>query len=424
MLFQRFLLTVVGLLLFICASSVSAAEVTVSPMAGGFVFDSERGLKNSPAYSLGLGLNFNQHWSVEGTADYVETEFDGSDTKWNFYSGRIGILYHFTPIDNLTPYLLVGAGVFRFNADDNGQLTYGLGTKLAISENVDLRLEARGAVELDMDKEDLHDTYNHFAFGAGFVFKFGQLTASSPEYQPQADTPDTQLEQSVMPEPEPAPPVEDSDNDGVIDTLDRCPVTPYGTPVDAEGCPKTVKFVDSDNDGVSDVLDACPETPASAEVDIRGCPVVSEIDSDNDGVSDVMDKCPDTAPQIPVDGAGCPELSKKLEIAGLVIEYATSQSGFSEEAAKELKLLSAKVQSTEKGRLLVEGHTDSVGKESYNIKLSQERAEKVRRALIKDFGVAADRVVARGFGPFEPVADNSTQEGRQQNRRVVVRYEP
>jgi outer membrane protein OmpA-like peptidoglycan-associated protein len=92
----------------------------------------------------------------------------------------------------------------------------------------------------------------------------------------------------------------DSDHDGVFDGLDRCPDTPANArPVDATGCP-----LDSDHDGVADYLDRCPNTPANARpVDATGCPV----DSDHDGVADYLDRCPNTpANARPVDAAGCP----------------------------------------------------------------------------------------------------------------------
>jgi outer membrane protein OmpA-like peptidoglycan-associated protein len=68
----------------------------------------------------------------------------------------------------------------------------------------------------------------------------------------------------------------------------------------------------------------------------------------------------------------------------------------------------------------VAGHTDDVGDPAANMKLSQQRAETVRTYLIQK-GVPADRITAKGYGDTEPVADNSTAEGKKQNRRTEVR---
>lgn len=72
------------------------------------------------------------------------------------------------------------------------------------------------------------------------------------------------------------------------------------------------------------------------------------------------------------------------------------------------------------GVLQVEGHTDNVGRTASNISLSHRRAEAVREALIAR-GVAADRLVAQGFGAEQPVSDNTTDEGRARNRRIEIR---
>jgi OOP family OmpA-OmpF porin len=70
-------------------------------------------------------------------------------------------------------------------------------------------------------------------------------------------------------------------------------------------------------------------------------------------------------------------------------------------------------------RVRVEGHTDSMGSESYNQGLSQRRAEAVRRYLVGQ-GIAASRIEARGFGESRPEASNDTAEGRALNRRVAL----
>jgi outer membrane protein OmpA-like peptidoglycan-associated protein len=70
-------------------------------------------------------------------------------------------------------------------------------------------------------------------------------------------------------------------------------------------------------------------------------------------------------------------------------------------------------------RLAVEGHTDSVGGDEYNMKLSEQRADAVRDYLVQQ-GLSSDGVTAKGFGKTMPVADNSTAAGRQQNRRVEL----
>jgi outer membrane protein OmpA-like peptidoglycan-associated protein len=70
-------------------------------------------------------------------------------------------------------------------------------------------------------------------------------------------------------------------------------------------------------------------------------------------------------------------------------------------------------------RLEVDGYTDSIGSDAYNMKLSDERADAVRGYLTGQ-GIASDNVTAKGFGKENPVATNDTPAGRQQNRRVEL----
>jgi hypothetical protein len=97
-------------------------------------------------------------------------------------------------------------------------------------------------------------------------------------------------------------PIADSDGDGVEDALDRCPNTPSGTPVDANGCSAAQR--DTDGDGVPDSIDACPGTVAGAVVDANGCSA-AQRDTDHDGVPDSADLCPGTASGAIVDANGC-----------------------------------------------------------------------------------------------------------------------
>jgi outer membrane protein OmpA-like peptidoglycan-associated protein len=72
---------------------------------------------------------------------------------------------------------------------------------------------------------------------------------------------------------------------------------------------------------------------------------------------------------------------------------------------------------------VVEGHTDSVGTDAYNQRLSERRANAVRDVLVNQYGVGSNRVSSVGYGESRPVADNSTEQGRAVNRRVEAEVE-
>jgi len=199
----------------------------------------------------------------------------------------------------------------------------------------------------------------------------------------------------------------DTDGDGVPDYMDRCPNTPKGVKVDERGCP-----LDSDGDGVPDYMDKCPDTPKGVKVDERGCP----LDSDGDGVPDYMDKCPDTPKGTKVDEKGCPLVGEKLLIIhGINFEFDSAKISKNSESILNRAVATLRENPTIEVR--IEGHTDSIGSEGYNLKLSQRRANAVRDYLVSK-GIASERLEAAGKGEAFPIVSNKTREGRSQNRRV------
>ena len=206
----------------------------------------------------------------------------------------------------------------------------------------------------------------------------------------------------------------DTDGDGVPDYLDQCPETPAeaANTVDENGCPK-----DSDNDGVADYKDECPDTPKEAlgTIDEKGCPK----DSDGDGVLDYLDKCP----QVPGSKAnkGCPEVKREvrklLQKAMQGIEFESGKALIKKKSFPLLDQIAAIFNENTDYIIEIQGHTDNTGKAEVNKKLSQQRADAVKKYLAGK-GVAEERMTAVGYGQEVPVADNSTKEGRQKNRRV------
>ena len=95
------------------------------------------------------------------------------------------------------------------------------------------------------------------------------------------------------------------------------------------------------------------------------------------------------------------------------------RSTFRPESFAELDELVSYLKWKENERIEIGGHTDNVGTDTDNLKLSQQRAEAIRQYLLKK-GIAATRVIAKGYGASQPVAGNSTDEGRQRNRRTEV----
>ncbi len=237
----------------------------------------------------------------------------------------------------------------------------------------------------------------------------------------------------------------DNDNDGLLDSKDKCPNE--AGPIQNLGCPVT----DKDGDGLNDDKDKCPEEPEDKDgfQDDDGCP---DLDNDNDGVPDAQDKCPTVAgspenqgcADTDKDGDGvvdrsdkCPEEYGVKEEQGCPKKYkmvVVKKDRIEIKQQIKFKTGSAKIVGKESfailddvGRALednpqikkirIEGHTDSVGADAANLKLSQNRANSVMAELVKR-RVDPARMLAVGFGETQPIASNATASGRAENRRT------
>lgn len=101
------------------------------------------------------------------------------------------------------------------------------------------------------------------------------------------------------------------------------------------------------------------------------------------------------------------------------IQFEVNSASLSETSITNLNDLAKTLKKYDDTNILIEGHTDITGTREYNLKLSDRRAEEVADYL-KSIGVANKRIKTEGYGPDQPVADNETDYGRQQNRRVEV----
>lgn len=201
------------------------------------------------------------------------------------------------------------------------------------------------------------------------------------------------------------PPDKDTDGDGVLDAKDKCPNTPKGLKVDEDGC-----LIDSDRDGVYDYQDECPDTPLGVAVDKKGCP----FDTDEDGVLDYKDECPDTMKGLSVDVKGCP-VSMVLKL-----NFETDSYGILENSKEKVLEFAEFLKDNSAYNANIIGHTDSTGKEGYNMNLSQNRANSVKDMLV-DNGIDESRLDTQGRGELDPLETNRTAEGRASNRRIEVK---
>jgi outer membrane protein OmpA-like peptidoglycan-associated protein len=221
----------------------------------------------------------------------------------------------------------------------------------------------------------------------------------------------------------PPPPPADRDGDGILDKDDACPdVKGVPDPDPAKnGCPPPPP--DRDGDGIPDAQDDCPDVKGVADPDPakNGCPPPPP-DRDGDGIPDAQDACPDEKgpPNPDPKKNGCPivHVSEKEVVILEQVQFDTGKATIKPVSSDLLDAVATVLNAhPELLRLEVQGHTDNTGSKALNKRLSQARASAVMAALLSR-GVDKKRLTAKGYGQDVPIADNTTVEGRQENRRV------
>ncbi|MGD9841368.1 MAG: OmpA family protein [Steroidobacteraceae bacterium] len=320
--------------------------------------------------SLSIGKVVSQAWDIE--LGYVDTRHDvtGGGNKLKLRGMELNFNRVFMRDSVVNPFIgfglnsmktsAVAAGVDDQDQDIGGQIKVGVLANL--SKSGALQLSAEIGKRSDGFIDPLEDVFA----GLGLRFNFGAPAKAMPVAPPASVAAPTPA--SVAP-----PPPADSDKDGVIDSADRCPNTPAGAKVDATGCE-----LDGDKDGVVDRLDKCPTTPAGDKVDSVGC---------------------------------------GLSIA-LAVNFATNKADIQAADYAELDAFVQFMNDMPSAKGVMEGHTSNTGSDTYNLRLSQRRADAVK-AYVVSKGVEASRIEAKGFGEARPIADNGTEAGRAANRRVV-----
>ena len=351
-------------LLALCGPAVAdeqvgprAGKVYLTPGLAIYRAPDGEDLRGGPA--VGIGYMVNRNFGLELLYADVKVDRDGVVASRHDASGGKGrdaelfwanALYKVGGGGKFQPFTLFGVGRTEIGGSSETEINLGAGVFAELNRRLSVRADVRAVHATDE--------------GGIEPFAFLGLTATLGKIAP--------------------PPPPDSDGDGVVDPNDRCPNTPAGVAVDADGCP-----LDEDGDGVPDYLDECPGTIAGAVVDAKGCHY-----EDEEPVS-----------------------------AEVIIEFDFDSSALRTSEHGDVRRIAGFMREHPEANALIEGHTDAMGSERYNQRLSRERAEAVLRHLVDVEGIAGSRVTATGYGESQPIASNDTEDGRQRNRRVVGKAE-
>ena len=468
------------------AAGERAGAVSLSPFVGGYTFDGVQHLETAPVYGLRLGYDLTRNLGVELVGDFLATEITGvKKTSINAQSYHFDILFNLLPDGPLVPYLVVGGGVTSLGHGPDGlEMTRrntdatanaGLGFKYFLTDSIALRGDARQIFLF----ENHNSVMYNWEYTAGITFLIGGKSAPAPAPVPAPIPPSPTSSLSVVPgsiiKGEKATLNWSSQN------VTSCSMTPDVGPVDAQGSMTIAPSISTtyyltcngpggtSNNASSITVSEPPMAPLAPTSSLsvnplsitKGEAATLEWTSMNAVKCDIqpdigpvqpqgttkITPAADTAytlncsgpggsttsmvnlsvvvpppPPAPIKPAPVVFRPEMEESVNLLIEFDFNKAVVKPEFYSNVNAAGEFMQKYPTAGITIEGHTDSVGKKPYNQKLSQRRAEAVKKYIVQKFGIDAKRIKTVGYGEIRPIDTNKTAEGRYHNRRVQAHH--
>ena len=462
-------------LFFLLASSAFAAKrgrpappqdhFYLAPTLGGYILTGSDRHESAPLLGAKLGYeitgsSMSNSLAVEGTVNFFPTKSTQNDSKENGWMIRIDAVYPFILKSKYTPYLVLGIGERLVTSPEGSKasplLNYGAGVRYSIKHNISLRFDARQLFVY----EDV-GTLNNFETSIGFNYYFGK-EKPKPAPPPKVQKAKEKVKEPVTGRKEPYTKI----------------VTLEGT-VDAKANPDLAFLKRVPTPEAAIVLDAgsmviisstgmlfSPAPAPAADLDMaREAGVLENLELytkviDIESTVEVTRSAAEPAAGLPTPDAGKVILTpgsmvivspgtellsvpvppaemvaaqeaglleppaivvgKQKVIRQVTVEFDSAKADIHPKYHKQLREIAEILKGSPGSTAIIEGHTDIVGKKSYNVNLSQRRADNVREFLVKS-GAERARIATAGFWFFRPIADNSTEAGRARNRRAETR---
>lgn len=404
--------------------AIKEGQYSISPVIGGYTFDDRQNLETTPLYGARLGYNITKRFGIEGLFDYAKTEPDngGGDISMYRYGGEL--LYHMWPDNKLVPYLAAGfAGInFDGNGVNNkarGAFDYGLGAKYFLNDSFALRGDVRHIIY-----SHNNNTNNNIEYTLGAHIPFGgKAPAVKPVEKPVVPPPAPMPEPvKAVPPPPPAPTanlsvspatiVKSADATATLGwtsrNADKCNIQPGVGPVEPQGS----RSISPSTDTAYTLTCSGPggEATSTAKIGVTLPPTPKPA--------------PVPAPVPVAESAQKASAAKRFcdKPAVLEVQFDTNKADIKEKYKADLDKLAEFLSEFPNAKGEISGHTDNVGGKEFNIKLSQRRADSVKLYMEKNFGIAPERLTAKGFGFSKPIASNKTKKGKAQNRRIEANF--
>jgi OmpA-OmpF porin, OOP family len=410
----------------------------VTPTIGGFLFSSSDSLYPAPLYGIKvsydmIGTGIADSLGVEGTVNYFNTKSKNGLDDANGFIFRADAIYSFNPRNKLVPFLAVGLGEILTTKSTGSSydplLNYGVGLKYYLEDYLALRFDVRQhLVYSDVN------TRSDFEVSSGLTYFFGKerKKPAPPVVKPKP----ADLAKSFMkPVEAPVlarPPLDAAQEYSFLEKLGAVgaaiigisseptpfqPAAPIPVP-SQEAVP--LAYIKPGPPQPRQVAPAPVPTPVPT-------PAPAPIQAPAPAPAPIQAPAPAPAPvQAPVPAPALAPAPAEIQrpamrekVYQFSVEFDFNKADLRPRYDSQLKKAAELMNSSAKATARIEGHTDNIGKKRPNLALSLKRANSVKNKLV-EYGVDPSKVTTTGHGFQKPLAKNSTEEGRQRNRRTVT----
>ena len=385
-----------------------AETFSVTPFLGGYSFDGKQHLETRPVIGIRGGYNFTDAVGAEALIDYTPSEGTVNGKNTTVFNYSLGLLYHLFPNNRLVPFLMAGYGGISIDQEDNGRTSkgafnYGAGVKYSLSKSMELRGELRHILF------KTSETLSNIEYGIGVGFLFGGTAPVPAAVAEPVEQPAPKAAPVVVP-PAPAPPP-------------PAPVLPpkanllvsQGTLMKGESTALSWSSENATNCDIQPGIGAVPPqgtksiAPSDTTAYTLACTGPGGTATSSAHVTVNVPPPPEPAPE---------KLTMELNV-----QFDTGKADIKKKYHEEIGRVAEFLKKYPTVHGVIEGHTDNVGSAEMNMKLSQRRADSIRKYLLDVYGIDPARLAAKGYGLTRPIADNKTAEGRQKNRRIQAQFE-
>lgn len=287
----------------------------------------------------------------------------------------------------ITPLTKIGLGYETIEQKysqniDSVFVNVGVGAKLALTENIALKIEAIHMAKFNSNRWD-----NNTALLGGITLAFG--TSMKDEEARRL----AQIE---------------AENQAKIDA--RIAAEALKAEQDAQAREAALAAAIAKKEALEQAKREAEEKAAA----LLAAEAIANADDDKDGVKNALDACPNTPLYLPeVNSVGC------LTEVNLQINFIPSSFDLTEQSKENIQAFALYLRSSPQYSVKILSHTDSIGEARPNLKVTEKRANVVRDMLISQ-GVEPERVTAKGMGEAHPITSNMLKAGRAQNRRIIA----